>query len=231
MTDWVTRSAAPPLGCPGIQDERQPVERHVSRSRAPTTTILHSQDVVIASGCSGALDLAITVLCNPGDVLLVPRPAFPLYATLCESKGVKTHQYALLPSKGWEVDLQHLEACLAGTDDVDGSSDCDVGEPTDDATAAPPSAAAAAAGAQSKSAPSRPRIAALLVNNPSNPCGSVYSKEHLSAILALADKYRVPVIADEIYGNLVFPSAGVAFHPMAGLTGACFVRSIGHEMC
>ncbi len=67
---------------------------------------------MIASGCSGALDLAITVLLNPGDTLLVPRPNFPLYATLCESKGVATRQYRLKPEASWEVDLEHLEECI-----------------------------------------------------------------------------------------------------------------------
>ena len=47
--------------------------------------------------------------------------------------------------------------------------------------------------------------AAIVVNNPSNPCGSVYDEDHLRSILAVAYKHKVPVIADEIYENLVFP--------------------------
>ena len=47
------------------------------------------------------------------------------------------------------------------------------------------------------------RTRAIIVNNPSNPCGSVYGKEHLSDILALAERKKVVVIADEIYRNMV----------------------------
>ena len=47
------------------------------------------------------------------------------------------------------------------------------------------------------------RTAAIVVNSPSNPCGSVYSKEHLLDILALAEAYKVPIIADEIYEHFV----------------------------
>ena len=47
--------------------------------------------------------------------------------------------------------------------------------------------------------------AALIVTNPSNPCGSVFSREHLKKIVALAEKYFVPIIADEIYEHFVFP--------------------------
>lgn len=46
--------------------------------------------------------------------------------------------------------------------------------------------------------------AAVVINNPSNPCGSVYAAEHLQNILGIAYEYRIPVIADEIYEHIVF---------------------------
>jgi len=55
-------------------------------------------------------------------------------------------------------------------------------------------AAAAARGAR----------AALLLNNPSNPCGSVFSRAHVGALLDLAARFRAPVISDEIYAHVVF---------------------------
>lgn len=45
--------------------------------------------------------------------------------------------------------------------------------------------------------------AAILINNPSNPCGSVFSREHLLDVLDVAAKYYVPIIADEIYEHMV----------------------------
>jgi len=54
--------------------------------------------------------------------------------------------------------------------------------------------------------------AAIVVNNPNNPTGAVYSREHLEDILKLAQQHRVPVIADEIYGDMVF--GGAHFYPM-----------------
>lgn len=38
-----------------------------------------SEDVIIANGVSGALELALTSLLDDDGVLLVPRPGFPLY--------------------------------------------------------------------------------------------------------------------------------------------------------
>ncbi|XP_043475156.1 tyrosine aminotransferase [Leptopilina heterotoma] len=58
--------------------------------------------------------------------------------------------------------------------------------------------------------------AAIIVNNPSNPCGSVFSKNHLLDILDIAAKYYVPIIADEIYEHMVFP--GRKYYSLASLS-------------
>lgn len=49
--------------------------------------------------------------------------------------------------------------------------------------------------------------AAVVINNPSNPCGSVFDEYHLKCILEIASNHKVPVIADEIYERLVFPGS------------------------
>ena len=43
------------------------------------------------------------------------------------------------------------------------------------------------------------------MNNPSNPCGSVFPKDHLEQILRICEKHRLPIIADEIYEEMAFP--------------------------
>eukprot|EP00760_Papus_ankaliazontas_P002775 PhM_4_TR11261/c3_g1_i3/m.12237/K00815/TAT; tyrosine aminotransferase len=57
---------------------------------------------------------------------------------------------------------------------------------------------------------------AILINNPSNPCGSVFSRKHLQDIVALADKHRVPIIADEIYANMTFGEPFVSVAEVCG---------------
>lgn len=69
------------------------------------------------------------------------------------------------------------------------------------------------------------KTAFILVNNPSNPCGSVYSKEHLQDIMNLAERKKIPVVADEIYRDLVFQ--GREFVPLASLTTSVPVLSVG----
>ncbi|XP_055622029.1 tyrosine aminotransferase [Toxorhynchites rutilus septentrionalis] len=67
--------------------------------------------------------------------------------------------------------------------------------------------------------------AALILTNPSNPCGSVFSKNHLEAILEIAERYFLPIIADEIYEHFVFP--GREFHSVSSLSKKVPVLSCG----
>ena len=46
--------------------------------------------------------------------------------------------------------------------------------------------------------------ACLLDSNFQNPLGSVISKENKTAIIRIAEKYNVPIIEDDIYGDLFF---------------------------
>jgi len=48
--------------------------------------------------------------------------------------------------------------------------------------------------------PSRPRI--IILNYPSNPTGTTYNLNELKAIAKIANKYRVVLLSDEIYGKL-----------------------------
>lgn len=67
--------------------------------------------------------------------------------------------------------------------------------------------------------------AAIVVTNPSNPCGSVFSKGHIEDILKVAEKHYVPIIADEIYEHFVFP--GKEYHSMSSLSKNVPILSCG----
>lgn len=59
---------------------------------------------------------------------------------------------------------------------------------------------------------------AIIVCNPSNPCGKVFSREELRALGALALKYDAFIITDEVYEHLVYaPSVHVAAASLPGL--------------
>jgi len=163
----------------GFLESRQAVAEHVSVPGGEVT----ADDVILCSGCSCALDIAISTMADEGQNILVPRPGFPLYTTLSAGLGIETREYNLLPNQDWEVDLLHMESLI------------------DENTAA------------------------IIVNSPSNPCGSVFSVAHMKQILSIAEQYKVPIIADEIYDNFVFP--GQTYVPIASLTTTVPVLSCG----
>ncbi|XP_015786020.1 tyrosine aminotransferase [Tetranychus urticae] len=154
----------------GIESARKAIAEYSSTNNVQ----VDPKDVIITSGCSHALEMAINVLAEPGKNILLPRPGFPLYQTLCGGLGIGMKYYNLDAEKNWEIDLDHLEAQID------------------------------------------PSTVAIVYNNPSNPCGSVYSASHIRSFLEICEKHKVPVIADEIYEHLVFP--GHKFTPIASLT-------------
>lgn len=56
-------------------------------------------------------------------------------------------------------------------------------------------------------------IVGILIVNPDNPTGIVFTDEAMKGIVALAKKYHLFIISDEIYSNLVFD--GVAYKKLA----------------
>ncbi|KAI8320599.1 putative tyrosine aminotransferase [Martensiomyces pterosporus] len=166
----------PSVGVPVV---REAVAKKYSRPEAPLT----ADDVIMTSGCSGAVEMAISVLCNEGQNILLPRPGFCLYNTVAGSRNIEARLYNLLPEKSWEADLEQMESLI------------------DDKTAA------------------------ILINNPSNPCGSNFTKAHLNAILALCERRKIPLISDEIYADMVF--SGQTFTPAATLTSTVPILTLG----
>lgn len=142
----------------GSPEARAAVAARYSSSQSP----LSADDVFLAGGTSGALELAIGALANEGDNVLLPRPGFPLFVTLAENYGIECRYYRVNPDRNWEIELSDLIE-LADN-----------------------------------------RTSAILVNNPSNPCGSVYSEAHIEDLLATASALKVPIVADEVYADMVF---------------------------
>ncbi|KAK6919111.1 Aminotransferase, class I/classII, partial [Dillenia turbinata] len=64
---------------------------------------------------------------------------------------------------------------------------------------------------------------AMVIINPGNPCGSVYSYEHLEKVAKMAKKLGIIVIADEVYDHLAFGSN--PFVPV-GVFGSIVLRRV-----
>lgn len=144
---------------------------------------LLQDDVYVTSGCTQAIELALSILARPGANILVPRPGFPIYELCAAFRHLEIRRYDLLPEKGWEADLKAVEA-LADHQTV-----------------------------------------AMVIINPGNPCGNVYSYQHLKKIAETAARLKLPVIADEVYGHLAFGDN--PFVPMGVFGSTVTVLTLG----
>ena len=103
-------------GSEGREDARVAVAQFVNRGLTLDGVggrrHVKPSDIVICSGCSGALEIAIKALMSPGDNILVPCPGFPLYECIANHYQGKARYYNLLPEQNWEIDLAQLDSLI-----------------------------------------------------------------------------------------------------------------------
>jgi alanine-synthesizing transaminase len=66
---------------------------------------------------------------------------------------------------------------------------------------------------------------AIVLINPNNPTGAVYSKETVKQVVALAAKHQLVLFADEIYDKILFD--GTPHHTAAGLSDDILIITMG----
>ena len=66
------------------------------------------EHVVVTASSSEAYAYTLKLLCDPGDVVLVPRPSYPLFDDLARLDAVRLVDYPLRVDDGWRVDLEAL---------------------------------------------------------------------------------------------------------------------------
>ena len=71
---------------------------------------------------------------------------------------------------------------------------------------------------------SDPRVKLLVLCNPHNPAGRVWTKKELEKINEVCSRHQVKIVADEIHCELVMPS--YQYTPFASVSQACLDNSI-----
>ena len=69
--------------------------------------------VWLCASTSEAYGQLLTLLCDPGDAVLVPAPGYPLLDVLGSLASVARRPYPLDPNEGWTIDLDALGAAAA----------------------------------------------------------------------------------------------------------------------
>ena len=118
--------------------------------------------VLITSGTSEGIELAITGIVDEGDEVLVPSPTYPLYTAVLAKIGARPAFYRTDHANQWLPDLDHIKSVIT----------------------------------------ERTRV--LVVIDPNNPTGAVYPDSTRKALIEIADKHGLVILADEVYGDLSY---------------------------
>ena len=68
--------------------------------------------VLITTGTSEGIDLALNALVNEGEEVLVPSPTYPLYTAVLAKIGAHPRYYRTDPGRDWLPDLDHLRSLV-----------------------------------------------------------------------------------------------------------------------
>jgi aspartate/methionine/tyrosine aminotransferase len=68
--------------------------------------------VIITSGTSEGIELALTALAETGDEVLVPVPTYPLYTAVLAKIGARPVFYRTDAARGWLPDVDHIRSLI-----------------------------------------------------------------------------------------------------------------------
>ena len=71
------------------------------------------QHIAITSGCSEAIEIALSALVNAGDRVLVPAPGYPLYTAILAKLDAVAVPYHLNESNDWQPNVDEITNLLS----------------------------------------------------------------------------------------------------------------------
>ena len=93
---------------PGIWPAREAIAAEYTGRGWPVS----ASRVLVTSGTSEAIELALTALVDQDGDVLVPLPTYPLYTAVLAKLGARAVYYRTDPSRGWLPDLDHLNSVI-----------------------------------------------------------------------------------------------------------------------
>jgi aspartate/methionine/tyrosine aminotransferase len=143
---------------PGIVEAREAVAADFTRRGVETSP----DRVLITSGTSEGIELALTGIVDEGEDVLVPAPTYPLYTAVLAKIGATPVYYRTDHTNAWQPDLDHIRRAIT------------------------------------------PKTRAIVVIDPNNPTGAIYSDDTRRALIDIAEQHGLVILADEVYGDLAY---------------------------
>ncbi len=144
------------------------LRRRMAEYYARRGVALSPEEVLITTGASEALQLALFACFEAGDELLVPEPFYANYRGFAHVAGVRLVPLPCRIEEGFALPARSAFEQAIG-----------------------------------------PRTRGILICNPNNPTGAVYSEEELDALGALVRARDLFLIADEVYREFCYDGVTV----------------------
>jgi len=92
----------------GVEQAREAVAAEYVQRGVPMT----ADRVILTSGTSEGIELALGALADAGDEVLVPTPTYPLYTAVLAKIGARAVFYRTDPANGWLPDLDDIKRLI-----------------------------------------------------------------------------------------------------------------------
>ena len=99
----------------GLLSARTAVAEHVAHLQARGQTgqaAVPPEHIFLTASTSEAYALLLTLLCDPGERVLVPQPSYPLFAFLGQLHDVQLDVWPSEYADGWHIDVGALQAAV-----------------------------------------------------------------------------------------------------------------------
>ncbi|MCY0967248.1 pyridoxal phosphate-dependent aminotransferase [Parathalassolituus penaei] len=143
----------------GIFAARKAVMHYTQQINVKGVTL---DDIYLGNGASDLITMAIDVLLDDGDELLVPAPDYPLWTAATSLAGGTPIHYLCDENNEWMPDLDDIRSKIT------------------------------------------PRTKGIVVINPNNPTGALYSKQLLEGIVQIAREHELVLLSDEVYDKILY---------------------------
>jgi aminotransferase len=124
------------------------------------------ENIVVTTGSTEAIMLALMCTIDPGEGVMVPDPGFLAYKPTVEVLNGMPISVPLYEEDGFQLDVERMEKAIIPE-----------------------------------------RTNAIILNSPSNPTGTVFSRKVLEEVAGFAMEYDLLIISDEAYEKLVYGGA------------------------
>lgn len=164
MPDWVMKYTDPR----GNPEVREAVANFMTKHLCQCP--IDADTLAFSAGASASIEVSSFALADPGDVVVIPAPSYPMYTndmgvkSKLERYDLQTHYFLDEIGSSAPVNTSMLEKAL---EDIEASDK---------------------------------KFKILLITSPDNPTGCVYSKKEMNKLAKWCIKHKVHLVVNEIYG-------------------------------